>query len=177
KQQQQQQQPHAQQKKDQVDQSALLRAQAQHALLLRQQHLQHLQQQQLKQQQQQQQQALRLQVVTPKPVPATTIQVTYDPFYSPILQRMDNVFVGLGFNEEACRERLVCSMYKNPPKFSPHSNLISNELSRDASELQKPAVQNSAVARFHRYVQAARDGQEQRDCLRLYPACTVNTEL
>lgn len=71
------------------------------------------------------------QILTPKPPPAgTTVPVTYDPFYSPILQRMDNVFVQLGFNEEACRERLVCSMYKNPSKYTPHSNLISAELSR-----------------------------------------------
>ncbi|PSN49215.1 hypothetical protein C0J52_16933 [Blattella germanica] len=61
---------------------------------------------------------------------ASTVAVTYDPFYSPILQKMDNVFVQLGFNEEACRERLVCSMYKTPARFSPHSNLISAELSR-----------------------------------------------
>jgi len=58
------------------------------------------------------------------------VHVTYDPFYSPILQKMDNVFVQVGFNEEACRERLVCSMYKTPSRFSPHSNLISAELSR-----------------------------------------------
>ncbi|KAJ9577060.1 hypothetical protein L9F63_006340, partial [Diploptera punctata] len=69
--------------------------------------------------------------ITQKPPASETIvQVTYDPFYSPILQKMDNVFVQLGFNEEACRERLVCSMYKAPARFSPHSNLISAELSR-----------------------------------------------
>ena len=68
--------------------------------------------------------------ITQKPPLQTIVQVTYDPFYSPILQRMDNVFVQLGFNEEACRERLVCSMYKAPARFSPHSNLISAELSR-----------------------------------------------
>ncbi|KAJ9578085.1 hypothetical protein L9F63_025053 [Diploptera punctata] len=115
--------------------------------------------------------------ITQKPPASETIvQVTYDPFYSPILQKMDNVFVQLGFNEEACRERLVCSMYKAPARFSPHSNLISAELSRDPRELQKPTVPNSASVRFHRYVQAARDGQDQNDCLKLYPACTVKTE-
>ncbi len=48
---------------------------------------------------------------------------------------------------------------------------------RDPSELQKPSSLNSAVVRFYRYVQAARDGQNAKDCLLLYPACTVNTEL
>ena len=59
-----------------------------------------------------------------------TVEVAYDAFYSPLLQRMDDVFVQLGFNEEACRERLVCSMYKKPSRFAPHSNLVSAELSR-----------------------------------------------
>lgn len=54
----------------------------------------------------------------------------HDPFYSPILEKIDTILLGLGFNEEPCRERLICSMYKNPPKFSPHSNLLSAELSR-----------------------------------------------
>ncbi|XP_068084806.1 uncharacterized protein [Anabrus simplex] len=191
----QQQQQQQQVKQPTVDQAALLRAQQQQQLLRQQQQqlllqqqqkqqllLQQQQQQQLLQQQQQQaqqqKQQLRLKVLTPKPpVEETTIRVTYDPFYSPILQQMDNIFVQLGFNEEACRERLICSMYKNPTKFSPHSNLISAQLSRDPEELQKPTVINSAVARFHRYVQAARVGQDQQDCLRLYPTCTVNTEV
>ena len=104
-----------------------------------------LQQQQQKQQQKQllleqqryqelvrqQEETLKLKALTPRPPSeSTTVHVTYDPFYSPILQKMDNVFVQVGFNEEACRERLVCSMYKTPSRFSPHSNLISAELSR-----------------------------------------------
>ncbi|RZC33830.1 uncharacterized protein BDFB_012440, partial [Asbolus verrucosus] len=56
--------------------------------------------------------------------------ITYDAFYSPILDKIDKILVGLGFNDEPCRERLICSMYKNPVKFSPHSNLLSAELSR-----------------------------------------------
>ncbi|KAE8750860.1 hypothetical protein FOCC_FOCC002288, partial [Frankliniella occidentalis] len=111
------------------------------------------------------------------PIVGPTVEVAYDAFYSPLLQRMDGVFVQLGFNEEACRERLVCSMYKNPARFAPHSNLVSAELSRDPSELQKPSSLNSAVVRFYRYVQAARDGQNAKNCMLLYPACTVNTEL
>lgn len=54
----------------------------------------------------------------------------YDVFYSPILEKIDKILNGLQFTEEPCRERLICSMYKNPEKFSPHSNLLSNELSR-----------------------------------------------
>jgi hypothetical protein len=102
--------------------------------------------------------------------------ITYDPFYSPILDKIDKILLGLGFQDEPCRERLICSMYKNPVKFSPHSNLLSAELSRDSKELQKPTSTNAAVIRFYRYVQAARDGQDQRECLRLYPSCSINTE-
>lgn len=90
-----------------------------------------LEQQRYQQLVRQQEETLKLKALTPRsPAEGTTVQVTYDPFYSPILQKMDNVFVQLGFNEEACRERLVCSMYKTPSRFSPHSNLISAELSR-----------------------------------------------
>lgn len=56
--------------------------------------------------------------------------ITYDPFYSPILEKIDKILIGLGFQDEPCRERLICSMYKSPAKFSPHSNLLSAELSR-----------------------------------------------
>uniref|UniRef100_A0A182VS83 Uncharacterized protein n=1 Tax=Anopheles minimus TaxID=112268 RepID=A0A182VS83_9DIPT len=113
------------------------------------------------------QQAYVQEGVTPRPV---------DPFYSPILQRLDKVFNSLGIVDESCRERLVCSMYKSPVKYSPHSNYVSAELSRDASELQKPSSTNAAVVRFYRYVQAARDGQDQRDCQRIYSQCTINME-
>lgn len=56
--------------------------------------------------------------------------ITYDPFYSPILEKIDQILNNLGFSDEPCRERLICSMYKDPVKFSPHSNLLSSELSR-----------------------------------------------
>lgn len=57
-------------------------------------------------------------------------QSTDDPFYGPILSKIDKTFLQLGFHEEGCRERLVCSMYKNPSKYTPHSNFVSAELSR-----------------------------------------------
>lgn len=107
-----------------------------------------------------------LQPLTPKPL---------DPFYSPILNKLDQVFLQLGYQDESCRERLVCNMYKTPTKYSPHSNYVSAELSRDSSELQRPAQTNSAVIRFYKYVQAARDGQEQRDCANIYP-CSLPTK-
>lgn len=74
-----------------------------------------------KQQQIVNQQAYAQEGVTPRPV---------DPFYSPILARLDKVFNSLGIVEENCRERLVCAMYKSPIKYSPHSNYVSAELSR-----------------------------------------------
>ncbi|KAF7279545.1 hypothetical protein GWI33_007064 [Rhynchophorus ferrugineus] len=103
--------------------------------------------------------------------------ITYDPFYTPILDKIDRILQEVGFNDEPCKERLVCSMYKNPAKYSPHSNLLSVQLSRDTSELPKPKSTNAAVIRFYKYVQAARDGQDQRDCLTLYPGCSINTDV
>lgn len=55
---------------------------------------------------------------------------TIDPFYGPILTKIDTIFGQLGVNDEPCKERLLCSMYKNPTQYSPHSNFISAELSR-----------------------------------------------
>ncbi|XP_073969938.1 uncharacterized protein isoform X3 [Rhodnius prolixus] len=110
------------------------------------------------------------------PVQATAPLHLDDPFYSPILTKLDRVFLELGFTDEPCKERLVCSMYKAPERFSPHSNLVSAEISRDPSELQKPLYANPAVIRFFRYVQAARNGQDMKDCLTLYPACSLLTE-
>ncbi|XP_075231660.1 DUF1676 domain-containing protein Osi17 [Lycorma delicatula] len=111
----------------------------------------------------------RLQALTPRPP-------LHDPFYSPILNRIDIVFASLGVHDEGCRERLVCSMYKNPTRFTPHSNLLSAELSKEPGELQKPSSMNQAVMRFFKYMQAARDGQDFKDCLRIYAACSINTE-
>ncbi|XP_046409225.1 uncharacterized protein LOC124174158 [Ischnura elegans] len=154
-----------------LQQQALLQAQA--LALQRQEQLQRQQAALLLQQQ-------RAQALTPKPVVVAAAKVettpTYDSFYSPILQRMDGVFGQMGFKDEGCKERVVCSMYKRPARYSPHSNLISAELSRDPSELKKPTTSNGAVVRFYRFVQAAKDGQEGRDCLRLHPRCNINTE-
>lgn len=97
-------------------------------------------------------------------------------FYSPILKRLDRVFSELGFTDEPCKERLVCSMYKAPQRFSPHSNLVSAEISRDPSELEKPVFSNPGVIRFYRYIEAARSGQEGKDCLALFPSCALLTE-
>ncbi|XP_043266916.1 uncharacterized protein Osi17 [Venturia canescens] len=98
-----------------------------------------------------------------------------DPFYGPILERLDDIFAQLRFAEENCRERLICSMYKNPTQYSPHSNLVSNELSRDPQELKHGGTGSNSSHRFNRYVNAARLGQEGGDCLRTYP-CQINTE-
>ncbi|GLH10663.1 Uncharacterized protein GBIM_15576 [Gryllus bimaculatus] len=64
-------------------------------------------------------------------IPASSLLLThYDPFYSPLLSRLDSVFTQLGYTSEACRERLVCAMYSNPARFAPYSNLVSAQLSR-----------------------------------------------
>lgn len=104
-----------------------------------QQNLQQQQQQQLQQQHTQQlQQQLQNQQTRvgqgQKVVQLTKAQgsrsVYDDAFYGPIVDRLDEIFEQLRSIEENCRERLVCSMYKNPAIFAPHSNLVSNELSR-----------------------------------------------
>lgn len=61
-----------------------------------------------------------------------------DQFYGPILGRLDEIFRQLRFVDEDCRNRLVCSMYKNPTMYTPHSNLVSNELSRYVNYLVLP---------------------------------------
>ncbi|KOC70936.1 hypothetical protein WH47_04922 [Habropoda laboriosa] len=98
-----------------------------------------------------------------------------DEFYGPIINRLEEIFKQLRFVDEACRERLVCSMYKNPTVYSPHSNLVSNELSRDPQELKRGGTESSSSRKFHRYMNAARLGQDGGDCLRTYP-CHINTE-
>ncbi|KAM7359229.1 DUF1676 domain-containing protein Osi17 isoform 2-T5 [Cochliomyia hominivorax] len=102
--------------------------------------------------------------------------LNYDPFYSPILLKIDKIVEQLGVTDDLCKERLVCSMYKDPQRYSPHSNFVSAELSRDTSELQPISNTNQSVIRFFRLIQAARDGQDQKDCLALYPNCNINTE-
>ncbi|EFN89944.1 hypothetical protein EAI_15243 [Harpegnathos saltator] len=102
-------------------------------------------------------------------------QETDDEYYGPIIARLDDIFGQLRFYEESCRERLVCSMYKNPAVYSPHSNLVSNELSRDPQELKRGVTESASSHRFQRYTNAARRGQDGGDCLHKYP-CHVNTE-
>lgn len=66
-------------------------------------------------------------------IPASSLLLhNYDPFYSPLLSRLDAVFHQLNLNSdnEACREKLVCLMYASPAKYMPYSNLVSAQLSR-----------------------------------------------
>jgi len=68
------------------------------------------------------------------PAPSSPMSISRkdieDEYYGPIIDRLEKIFGQLRFYEETCREMLVCSMYKNPVGYSPHSNLVSNELSR-----------------------------------------------
>ncbi|XP_076629838.1 DUF1676 domain-containing protein Osi17 [Colletes latitarsis] len=114
------------------------------------------------------------QTETKKPV-ATQRQGQDDEYYGPIVGRLEDIFKQLRFFEESCKERLVCSMYKNPTVYSPHSNLVSNELSRDPQELKQTGTESLSSQKFHRYLSAARLGQDGGDCLRMYP-CHINTE-
>ncbi|KAG5671906.1 hypothetical protein PVAND_002075 [Polypedilum vanderplanki] len=101
--------------------------------------------------------------------------MNYDPFYSPLLSRLDAIFqqLGLGRNsDERCREKLVCLMYSNPAKYAPYSNLVSAQLSRELNELRKPTSDNPDILRFFKYMRAAKDGQDGIDCEISYKDCT-----
>jgi len=57
-------------------------------------------------------------------------QEAEDEYYGPIVARLEGIFEQLRIHEETCQQMLVCSMYKNPANYSPHSNIVSHELSR-----------------------------------------------
>ncbi|XP_066247954.1 uncharacterized protein Osi24 [Euwallacea similis] len=105
-------------------------------------------------------------------IPTSSLLLTnYDPFYSPLLSRLDLVFQQLGLptdkspQTERCKERLVCMMYANPAKYAPYSNLVSAQLSRELNELRKPTSDNVDILRFFKYMKAAKDGQDGEECL------------
>ncbi|KAL4149253.1 hypothetical protein QTP88_003234 [Uroleucon formosanum] len=105
-------------------------------------------------------------------IPASShLLANYDPFYSPLLSRIDTVYKQLGYTTEPCRERLVCQMYKNPAKFAPYSNLVSAQLSRELNELRKPSSENPEILRFFKYMKAAKDGQDNKDCDMIFSSC------
>lgn len=56
--------------------------------------------------------------------------VESDPFYGPIVARIDSILSQYTVVSENCKEWLVCNMYRTPAQFSPHSNFLSAELSR-----------------------------------------------
>ncbi|XP_012522365.1 uncharacterized protein LOC105828542 isoform X2 [Monomorium pharaonis] len=105
-------------------------------------------------------------------IPTSSLLLTnYDPFYSPLLSRLDAVFSRLGHNTEGCREYAVCAMYRSPARYAPYSNLVSAQLSRELNELRKPSSDNPDVLRFFRYMKAAKDGQDGVKCEDIYANC------
>ncbi|XP_011646098.1 uncharacterized protein LOC105432833 isoform X2 [Pogonomyrmex barbatus] len=105
-------------------------------------------------------------------IPTSSLLLTnYDPFYSPLLSRLDAVFSRLGHNTEGCREYAVCAMYRSPARYAPYSNLVSAQLSRELNELRKPSSDNPDVLRFFRYMKAAKDGQDGVKCEETYANC------
>ncbi|EDV47996.1 uncharacterized protein LOC6552950 [Drosophila erecta] len=107
-------------------------------------------------------------------VPSSSLLLSnYDPFYSPLLSRLDSVFAQLKLNpeNEACREKLICLMYANPAKYAPYSNLVSAQLSRELNELRKPTSDNPDILRFFKYMRAAKDGQDGVDCDDSFAKC------
>ncbi|KAL4701935.1 hypothetical protein ACJJTC_000124 [Scirpophaga incertulas] len=99
--------------------------------------------------------------------------IAADRFYGALLEKVDKILLTLGAMDTGCKERAVCALYSDPFKHAPYSNLVSNELSKDSSELVAPADSQMAL-RYYNYVQAARDGQEHKDCISLYPHCNID---
>ncbi|XP_044019053.1 uncharacterized protein LOC122859502 isoform X1 [Aphidius gifuensis] len=107
-------------------------------------------------------------------IPTSSLLLTnYDPFYSPLLSRLDAVFSRLGHTTEGCREYAVCAMYRSPARFAPYSNLVSAQLSRELNELRRPSSDNPDVLRFFRYMKAAKDGQDGIHCEEAFSQCDV----
>ncbi|VVC93257.1 unnamed protein product [Leptidea sinapis] len=125
-------------------------------------------------------------------IPASSMILNnYDPFYSPLLSRLDGIFASLGLappegstgdvqntmqNDmklESCREQLICLMYQSPAKYAPYSNLVSAQLSRELNELRRPVSDNPEILRFFRYMRAARRGQENADCVQNFIGSTL----
>ncbi|XP_020286832.1 uncharacterized protein LOC109856220 isoform X2 [Pseudomyrmex gracilis] len=110
-------------------------------------------------------------------IPTSSLLLTnYDPFYSPLLSRLDAVFSRLGYNTEGCREYTVCAMYRSPARYAPYSNLVSAQLSRELNELRRPTNDNPDVLRFFRYMKAAKDGQDGLKCEDVYANCETARE-
>ncbi|CAK9795214.1 hypothetical protein ANTPLA_LOCUS285 [Anthophora plagiata] len=110
-------------------------------------------------------------------IPTSSLLLTnYDPFYSPLLSRLDAVFSRLGHTTEGCREYAVCAMYRSPARYAPYSNLVSAQLSRELNELRRPSSDNPDVLRFFRYMKAAKDGQDGVKCEDTYANCAVAQE-
>lgn len=110
-------------------------------------------------------------------IPTSSLLLTnYDPFYSPLLSRLDAVFSRLGHTSESCREYAVCAMYRSPARYAPYSNLVSAQLSRELNELRRPSSDNPDVLRFFRYMKAAKDGQDGVKCEAAYSNCAFARE-
>ncbi|CAL7938060.1 unnamed protein product [Xylocopa violacea] len=110
-------------------------------------------------------------------IPTSSLLLTnYDPFYSPLLSRLDAVFSRLGHVTEGCREYAVCAMYRSPARYAPYSNLVSAQLSRELNELRRPSSDNPDVLRFFRYMKAAKDGQDGVKCEDAYANCAIAQE-
>ncbi|VVC41612.1 Protein of unknown function DUF1676 [Cinara cedri] len=108
----------------------------------------------------------------PAPPPPSSQLTNHDPVFTPIVQRLDEIFNEVAVSDEPCREKLVCRMYGNPIKFSPHSNLVSAQLSSQTAANSGARTTISAdAARLWRYVQAAKEGQNGEDCRSLFPNC------
>ncbi|XP_046610925.1 uncharacterized protein LOC124300663 isoform X1 [Neodiprion virginianus] len=105
-------------------------------------------------------------------IPTSSLLLTnYDPFYSPLLSRLDAVFSRLGHSTEPCREYAICAMYRSPARYAPYSNLVSAQLSKELNELRKPTSDNPDVLRFFKYMKAAKDGQDGIVCEEVYTEC------
>lgn len=100
------------------------------------------------------------------------VTMAADKFYGSLIDAIDGLVNQMGATDPGCRERAVCAMYRDPFKHTPFSNLVSGHLSKDSSELL-PAGDSRMALIYYKYVQAAREGQEQKDCSTVYPNCDI----
>ncbi|XP_050430238.1 uncharacterized protein LOC126839168 isoform X2 [Adelges cooleyi] len=101
-------------------------------------------------------------------------QAPHDPVFGPILYKLEEIFRELHISDEPCKEKLVCRMYGNPGRYSPHSNLVSAQLSSETAASSAGRAGTSADAsRLWKYIQAAKEGQNGEDCRTVYPTCTL----
>lgn len=51
-------------------------------------------------------------------------------FYGSLVEKVEKILLPMGAIDQGCKERAICTLYKDPFQHTPYSNLVSNELSK-----------------------------------------------